>query len=282
MTPIERAEEGAGITGGLVDLYDVFVDWPGRLAREMPGIEAHLAALGPGPKRVLDVGCGTGRHVAALLGGGHDAHGADASPEMLARAGELVGRERLHLWRLGDPPSAALRAAGPFDAVIAMGNVWPHVIEDRDVRASGAGLRELLRPGGLVLLGLKAFAVRAREGSPYLPLLRRAHAGGTLLFVRVVDFDAEPTPLGARRFHFHVLVVGGEADGPLLHRVSDVRAWGHADLARSWEAMGFTDVRVSRSLTEPELPPEGEDVYLDARSPGPPGPPGRGPSGGGQ
>ncbi|MHC4408625.1 MAG: class I SAM-dependent methyltransferase, partial [Planctomycetota bacterium] len=82
--------------GPMADLYDVFVDWNGRLGREMPGLVKHLGDA----KRVLDVGCGTGQHVAALLREGYDAYGADASEDMLARA---VERERLSLWRLGDP-----------------------------------------------------------------------------------------------------------------------------------------------------------------------------------
>lgn len=108
--------EREGIRGPMAELYDVFVDWPGRLARELPGLERRLRAVGA--RRVLDVGCGTGRHVAALRERGYDAHGADASEEMLERARALLGGDAgLHLWRLGDPPPADLLAAAPFDAV---------------------------------------------------------------------------------------------------------------------------------------------------------------------
>jgi hypothetical protein len=38
--------------------YDRFVDWPGRLAAELPFIERQLRAVGA--RRVLDAACGTG------------------------------------------------------------------------------------------------------------------------------------------------------------------------------------------------------------------------------
>ncbi|MCC7015571.1 MAG: hypothetical protein IT454_23635, partial [Planctomycetes bacterium] len=41
--------------GEMSRLYDVFVDWNGRLARELPGLEAELRAVGA--RRVLDAGC---------------------------------------------------------------------------------------------------------------------------------------------------------------------------------------------------------------------------------
>ena len=39
------------ITGTLSELYDVFIDWPGRLSRELSGLERRLA----GARRVHDV-----------------------------------------------------------------------------------------------------------------------------------------------------------------------------------------------------------------------------------
>ena len=40
--------------------YDRFVNWPGRLAAELPFIERQLQAVEA--RRVLDAACGTGRH----------------------------------------------------------------------------------------------------------------------------------------------------------------------------------------------------------------------------
>ena len=106
-------------------------------------------------RRVLDVGCGTGRHVAALRERGYDAFGADASEEMLERARELCGGGAgLFPWRLGDPPPPELEAAAPFDAITGLGNLWPLILDDADARRAATDFRRLLRPGGALILGL--------------------------------------------------------------------------------------------------------------------------------
>jgi SAM-dependent methyltransferase len=273
--------EPAAISKPMADLYDVFVDWPGRLGREMPGLTARLAAVGA--RRVLDVGCGTGRHVAALLEAGFDACGADASDEMLAQArphlaasGIADGNARLFTWRLGDaPPSALIERAGGagFDAVIGMGNLWTLIASEQDTRGAARAFEMLVRPGGLVLLGLKALGVRREAKNPYMPLMKRQHEGTALWFVRFVDFQVPPLDDGTEVCDLHMAVVSGEAsDGDALearlHRASRVRVWTPDGLVDWFEARGFVDVRVGGSLPDPEAPATTEDVYLSARLPG--------------
>lgn len=261
-----------GIRGPMSDLYDVFVDWEGRLRREMPALERHLATVDA--RRVLDVGCGTGRHVQALRERGLEVHGADASPEMLAQAQELLGgAQGLHEWTAGERPPDGLVAAAPFDALICVGNMWPSLVGEAQARAAAEAMTSLVRSGGLVLVALKAFGVRARTENPYLPLLRREHEGRALFFVRFVDFALPAGDDGVRRCDMHVAVLGGEGGAgrepeALLHRVSRMRVWLPDELGAWFEARGFTDVRVTGALPEPpgsNGPPRGEDVVVHAR-----------------
>lgn len=274
MSESQRAESNTpGITGEMADFYDLFVDWKGRLGREMPGIEKRLRDNEA--RRVLDLGCGTGRHVEALLGAGFDAVGADASEDMLRRAAELLGgRARLHTWRAGDEPPARLLSAAPFDAVICMGNTWPQFRPSEDLARTAASLKRLLRPGGLVLLGLKAFAVRQAEGNPYMPLLRRDRDGTPYWFVRFVEFDVDPLEDGSPLCEMHMTVVCGDTSGEaetkaLLHRAGRSRVWSPDGLVRWFEQQGFERVRVGSRLDDPEAPVAGEDVYLEAVAPSP-------------
>ena len=62
--------------------YDRFVDWPERLAVEMPFIVEQIGDSA----RVLDAACGTGMHAIALGQQGHEVAGADLSPGMIKRA----------------------------------------------------------------------------------------------------------------------------------------------------------------------------------------------------
>jgi SAM-dependent methyltransferase len=255
------------------ELYDVFVDWPGRLGRELPGLTASLRAAGA--QRVLDAGCGTGRHVEALLGAGFDAHGADASEEMLARARAHLGagaEGRFHRWRMGEEPPPEVRALAPFDAIVCLGNVWTSLRADAELAAALAAFRALLAPGGLVLVGLKAVAIRRATHSPYLPLLRRTRGPDVLFFVRFVDFAGAPAAPGEPDLcDFHMTVLRGDAGAEereaLSHDVNRWRVWSPETLTASFRGAGFADVRVSASLGDPGVEPSSEDVFVHARAP---------------
>lgn len=258
--------------GPMTELYDVFVDWPGRLQRERPGLLAHLERVAA--RRVLDVGCGTGHHVRALLDAGLDAHGADPSPDMLTRARSVIGdAKRLHAWGLGDDPPRSLEALAPFDAIVSLGNVWPQLTRRGDVDRALASIRSLLRPEGLLLLAFKVLAPRAEAGRAYLPLLRRVHRGETLLFARIYDFAAppvEPTDPGARVCGFHVAILSGEAcpegEGRARHqRGGMVRIWSQAELHEAFHRAGFVDVELRAGWGAAEASPTTEDVVLVAR-----------------
>jgi SAM-dependent methyltransferase len=106
-------------------------------------------------RRVLDLGCGTGRHATALVAAGADVVALDFTPEMLARAKRTPA--------LQDPDPArrvlwlrhALPDPMPFpDATFALA-VLGLVAEHLDDAALDAALREVARvlaPGGRCLL----------------------------------------------------------------------------------------------------------------------------------
>jgi SAM-dependent methyltransferase len=236
----------SGIRGPMAELYDVFVDWPGRLGREMPGLKKHLRAVDA--RRVLDVGCGTAQHVAALRDEGLDAEGADASEEMLQRA---VVSDGLHHWRLGEPPPLTLK--GPFDAVVCLGNVWPQLNDLRDVDRALARIHTLLRPGGLLLIGMKAFAPRRRGNNPYLPLLRREVGGEPVYFIRFLD------PGEGEIAGFHMVIARGEESH---HRTGEVRVWSAGSLKSYVAERGYGEVVVTAGIDGPPADEETEDVFL--------------------
>lgn len=266
-----RPHAPTGITGDMSRLYDVFVDWPGRLSREIPGIEQHLRSADA--RSVLDAGCGTGRHVQALRARGFDVHGADLSDDMLDQAAQLLdGRSGLHAWQLGEPPPPSLRAAAPFDALICMGNVWPQLAREAQARAAAVSLRELVRPAGLVLLGFKALGVRIVSGDPYMPLMRREHEGRTLWFVRFVDLLLPALEDGTRAVDLHMAVVAGDAAvapqarQALIHSATRMRAWDPGEIAGWFAARGFEHVHVGGNLVDATIAPRGEDVFVSMRA----------------
>ena len=101
------------------DDYDRFVNWPNRLAFELPFLEQRLQASGA--RRVLDAACGTGRHAVLFHQWGLEVEGADVSPAMIDRCRRAHGEPPGLRWversftQPADPP-------GRFDAVVCVGN----------------------------------------------------------------------------------------------------------------------------------------------------------------
>lgn len=119
------------------EVIDLPVDrWHGPvLAPEAAVLER---ALDP----VLDVGCGPGRHVEALVAGGRRALGIDVSPAAVA-ATRSRGGAAVHTSVFGPVPGAgAWGSALLFDGNIGIGGDPERLLRR---------LHELLRPGGTVL-----------------------------------------------------------------------------------------------------------------------------------
>lgn len=175
------------------DDYDRFVNWPNRLAFELPFLTAKLADAPHAPgrmPRVLDAACGTGQHALALAGLGYPAAGADLSAGMVARARQnaLERDASLPFAVAGFGELAAEFGEASFDAVLCLGNSLPHMLDEAGLAAALADFAAVLKPGGALILQNRNFdqvlAQRNRWMGP-----EAAREGETeWLFVRFYDF----------------------------------------------------------------------------------------------
>lgn len=110
-------------------------------------------ALGLSPgARVLDLGCGQGRHAVALGLRGHEVTGVDLSSFLLARAKELATARGVTL-TLVERDMRHLEGLGPFDACVCMHTAFGYFTDVEDA-AVLRGVADVLVPGGRLLLDL--------------------------------------------------------------------------------------------------------------------------------
>ena len=157
------------------DDYAPFYDWENArtLGRRDVPFWRNLALHAGGP--VLELGCGTGRISLPLAKAGVDLVGIDRSAPMLARARSRIRRakiaDRAQLVR-GDirflpftdgPVSRRSSSSNPratseggFEMVMAPYGVLQSLLRERDLAATLAEVRRVLRPGGTFGLELVA------------------------------------------------------------------------------------------------------------------------------
>ncbi len=121
------------------------------------GDTADLLAAFQGCRRILDLGCGSGRDLAALLLAGKDAYGADAVPEMVLTTEKTLRTQRIATQGrlfLAELPDLQPFADGEFDGVLCSA-VLMHLEEEKLFDAIYA-IRRILRPGGRLRVSIPA------------------------------------------------------------------------------------------------------------------------------
>lgn len=112
------------------------------------------------PASVLDLGCGTGRDLAALARAGPPCWGVDALPEMIA-----YGRARRPNLRLEVGDMRAVRLGRTFDAVLCLGSALLYALTDEDLTRTLATFAAHAHPGTLLVLALLNAAAFLGDGA---------------------------------------------------------------------------------------------------------------------
>ena len=194
-------------------MSEPFTEWAeynaSRAVRDLRPLSARLLALaGPGEGRTaVDLGCGAGVEVAAMLMNGWRVHAIDGDATVAAHLAPLAERHpgALEFRHVEFGAVAELPAAGLVHSSYALPYAQPEVFA-RLWRA----IREALEPGGW--FGAHLFGVNdagRAEGEP-ATYLTRAEVLGLLDGWEVVQFEEEdavgPSFVGPRHWHvFHVI-----------------------------------------------------------------------------
>lgn len=112
-----------------------------------------LRLLGPDPRRVLDLGCGTGRVLVPLASAGHDVVGIDRRPDFLEGCREALDGQDLRAELIeADMNRDWPDGLGSFDAILCLGNTFMTVWEVQKAVALLSRARTALNPNGFFVI----------------------------------------------------------------------------------------------------------------------------------
>jgi len=133
------------------DLYDLVFGFR-RVWRELDftvGVYADIA--GRPPRSVVDIACGTGRHVLEAARRGIDVVGLDSNPAMVSYAAGKAAAQGLDAsFVVAD--MRALPFQGPFDCAICMFHTLPLLTTNEELLAHFEGVAQCLAPPGVYVV----------------------------------------------------------------------------------------------------------------------------------
>ena len=135
--------------------YDIGYRWNTDV--ECDFLQACLKAHGPTPsappgrQRLLDIGCGTGRHLLMLAKRGYQMTGVDAAPEMVDYVKGEAAKARLKIAVFVDD-LRHLAVKGAYDAAFCVMDTFRFLLTNEEILAHLRTVARLLAPGGLYVV----------------------------------------------------------------------------------------------------------------------------------
>ncbi len=158
---------GSGMYDAIADVYHlIYPDWDEAISTQASALDDLLRTVVEPRSSVLDVSCGIGTQALGLAALGYDVTASDLSSGAVARARREADRRGLEVaFSVIDMRDCHRYHGGGFDVVLTADNSLPHLAGDDLVDAVEAFL-ECLRPGGVVVIGLRDYRADEDRASP--------------------------------------------------------------------------------------------------------------------
>lgn len=237
------------ISNDTTDFYDAIAeyypffyrDWKTQLERE--GLSLRAIFRNKGVTRILDASCGAGTQAVSLAQLGFDVVAADPSAGMIKKAQEIAIEygvlDRMEFVR-SDFLELMNCVNGPFDAVITKGNALPHLLLDDEIESALLTFYELLRPGGMLVIGMRDFGPFMEDRPRFLPgFINEGSDDTELITFDIWEWEDGP-PVIARQNLF--IVEGKGKDYKALKRHVTFRPLSTDEVKVVLLEVGFEDI----------------------------------------
>ncbi|MFG1625757.1 class I SAM-dependent DNA methyltransferase [Kribbella sp. NPDC049227] len=213
----------------ITDPVEPWVEW----------IDQHLRDVGHESASVLDAGCGTGRHAAALIDRGHRLTLMDAAPRLLAIAADRCPGSRAILADICAPSLTET-----FDAVTCRG-VLNDLVEDAERDQALDAFAMLTSAGGVLVLDVReSEASRSRADGAWHTKDAELADGGRLKFSGRSTWRAGRLVVEER---YELADTTGVAS-PTREYTFEMRPWTTAELESRLRRAGFQSIEIQPGI----------------------------------
>mmetsp|Transcript_37489 Transcript_37489/g.55051 ORF Transcript_37489/g.55051 Transcript_37489/m.55051 type:complete len:271 (-) Transcript_37489:321-1133(-) len=237
---------------GLSSHYHMFQqDWGGMVDKER---EAFASAFeGENVKKVLDASCGSGEQAIALAGLGLEVTACDPSGGLVKRCAENAKKygfeknlraQQSDFLNLNKDFKSEL---GTFDAIVTKGSSLPHLHTNADLRQALTNFHDLLRPGGIVNIGVRDYDYFINSSAKIYP--RQVRVGRDVEDEHII-FDVWEWHKGAENqqlVNFNTFHINGESSTHTASKfVTTFRALFREEMEMLMKEAGLVDVKVHK------------------------------------
>lgn len=220
------------------DYHLLFADWDAAIARQGAALDGLInKTRGSGGHDVLDCACGIGTQAIALAARGHRVVGTDLSGAALRRAANEAGLRTVVLRSaVADMRHLPFRGAS-FDIVVCADNAIAHLLTPDELRQALAEMRRVLRPTGLLVLGVRSDLARQSHPVTSPVQLNRSPAGPVITF-QLWDWHPD-----GQRYDMQHIQLHPSGDSYAV-RVRRATSWAHtqAELADHLSDAGWRSI----------------------------------------
>lgn len=226
----------------IAEYYPYFYrDWETQLERE--GLSLRAIFRNKGVERVLDAACGAGTQAIPLAKLGFRVVAADPSVGMLRKARQTAiqhGVTDQLTFVHCDFLNLKQHVQSPFDAIVCKGNALPHLLLDQEIEATLHQFYQLLRPGGLLVIGMRDFAPFMEDRPRFLPgFINSGQNGQEFITFDIWEWEDGPPVIATQ----NLFIVRGEGkDYQVLKRQVTYRPLSTDEVKVVLLESGFTDI----------------------------------------
>ncbi|HOO97278.1 MAG TPA: class I SAM-dependent methyltransferase [Caldisericia bacterium] len=232
--------------------YDLYIDWDRRLSAEIPFLRKLLARNQA--KKVLDVGCATGRHAIELKKLGFEVFGMDESDRLIKAAKQNALKEKEYVtFNQLSMLDIAKHPAKPFDSVMMLGNIISLLDDQKQALDFFKDAKEVLKIGGTLIVQTINYRLMNQTQKQF-ELINTSDEN--TLFVKVFNLDKDSSRLS-------VLMLEKEGDlWNMTESTNEIMAFRKEDLVRFASRSKYGSISMYGKLDGSPFKPESSEQLI--------------------